>query len=246
MPKFGARDIGFAVRANQAQNNNRESKMAVDYEAHNEDRMRRARSWLARSQDNGVPDEDGFLFLWIAFNAAYGRSYIERGENFAEYRLYTAFMRRVIALDMANGIKNYLITEITDVQTLIKNKYIFEPFWQYMRGQRGRDDWEARLTRRNLRVLRKWGEGDAMEMLREILFRLYTLRNQLMHGGATYQTGQGRRQLRDGRKIMSHLVPLILQVMQADIDKDPHTRAWGEVAYLSVTEGATPANTPSR
>lgn len=38
---------------------------------HNEDWMRRARSWLERS-DESTSDGERFIFLWIAFNAAYG------------------------------------------------------------------------------------------------------------------------------------------------------------------------------
>ena len=45
--------------------------------------MRRANSWLARSEkcdSTGSPadtDCEKFIFLWIAFNAAYGRELIE-------------------------------------------------------------------------------------------------------------------------------------------------------------------------
>ena len=38
---------------------------------HNEDRMRRAKSWHERSEE-ATSDGERFIFLWIAFNAAYG------------------------------------------------------------------------------------------------------------------------------------------------------------------------------
>ena len=60
---------------------------------HNEDRMRRADSWLGRSgksatgrekartceEETGL-DCERFIFLWIAFNAAYGRELIDDDE----------------------------------------------------------------------------------------------------------------------------------------------------------------------
>ena len=39
---------------------------------HKEDRMRRAYTWLGRSERTGTEDIERFVFLWIAFNAAYG------------------------------------------------------------------------------------------------------------------------------------------------------------------------------
>ena len=53
---------------------------------HNEDRMRRARTWLERSRQEGTEDVERFVFLWIAFNAAYGneaalRDFVERGDE---------------------------------------------------------------------------------------------------------------------------------------------------------------------
>lgn len=213
--------------------------MTIDYAAHNEDRMRRAKSWLIYAEDEGRSDEEAFVGYWIAFNAAYGRPYVADGEYVAEYRIYMAFIRNVIDEDKQKAIQNYLTKEVKDVQKLIGNKYIFEPFWLYMRGKNNAD-WETRFNTRNIRVLEQWGKGNAARMLGEILFRLYTLRNQLMHGGVTYQTGKGRNQLRDGREIMGNLIPLILNVMQINIAANPSTDEWGEVAYLSVMEGALP------
>ena len=38
----------------------------------NEDRMRRADSWCNKGLMD-IPSDEKFIFLWIAFNAAYGR-----------------------------------------------------------------------------------------------------------------------------------------------------------------------------
>ncbi len=213
--------------------------MIIDYAAHNKDRMRRAKSWLDYADGKSRSDEEAFIGYWIGFNAAYGRPYIADGEYVAEYKIYMDFITNVIKKDQQDTIKEYLTKEIADVRKLIGNKYIFEPFWLYMRGKNN-TDWETRLQTRNKRVLLQWGKGNAARMLGEILYRLYTLRNQLMHGGVTYQTGRGRTQSRDGRKIMSNLVSRILDVMNEDISANLVTGEWGEVAYLSVEEGELP------
>ena len=46
-----------------------------------------------------------------------------------------------------------------------------------------------------------------------ILRRLYTLRNQLMHGGATWNGQVNRAQITDGVAILECLVPIVIDLM---------------------------------
>ena len=46
-----------------------------------------------------------------------------------------------------------------------------------------------------------------------ILDRMYTLRNQLVHGGATWNSGVNRDQLRDCSAFLGKLVPYVIQLM---------------------------------
>ncbi len=39
---------------------------------HNEDRMRCADAWIKHSEQDDTEDIERFMFLWVAFNAAYG------------------------------------------------------------------------------------------------------------------------------------------------------------------------------
>lgn len=62
-----------------------------------------------------------------------------------------------------------------------------------------------------------------------VLDRLYVLRNQLVHGGATWDSHANREQLRDGAAILGQLVPAILHLMMRDDAPD-----LGEVAYPMI------------
>ena len=50
-------------------------------------------------------------------------------------------------------------------------------------------------------------------MVYEVFVRLYTLRNQLMHGGATWNSSVNRAQVRDGRALLARMLPVMLSVM---------------------------------
>ena len=66
-------------------------------------------------------------------------------------------------------------------------------------------------------------------MLSIVLSRMYTLRNQLIHGGATCGSQINREQLRDCVAFLGKLVPFIIQLMM----DNPNT-LWGDAAYPVV------------
>ena len=60
-----------------------------------------------------------------------------------------------------------------------------------------------------------------------ILFRrLYVLRNQIFHGGATWQGKLNRQQVKDGASLLGYLLPVLLIIMM----ENPNDN-WGEIAY---------------
>ena len=72
-------------------------------------------------------------------------------------------------------------------------------------------------------------------MLSIVLSRIYTLRNQLIHGGATWNGSVNREQLRDCVNLMGKLVPLVIEVMMdhpGTLWGMPFIQSSGEPAYL--------------
>ncbi len=54
---------------------------------------------------------------------------------------------------------------------------------------------------------------DTAIVLSIVLSHIYTLRNQLVHGGATWNSSVNRDQLRDCTNLMGKLVPLVIEIM---------------------------------
>lgn len=64
-------------------------------------------------------------------------------------------------------------------------------------------------------------------MLSIVFQRLYTLRNQLIHGGANWNSAVNRDQLRDANGILGDVVPIIIETcwtMQGSIGAMPAIR----------------------
>ena len=79
--------------------------------------------------------------------------------------------------------------------------------------------------------MRLWAAQDTATVLFVLFDRLYTLRNQMVHGGATYNSSANREQLKDACKILGSILPVMLSIIQKNADKD-----WGK-PFLSVCEG---------
>ena len=58
-------------------------------------RTHRALSWLGRAESETADDDARFLFLWIAFNAAYANEIHDR-RAFTERKLLMRFLDRLV------------------------------------------------------------------------------------------------------------------------------------------------------
>ena len=73
------------------------------------------------------------------------------------------------------------------------------------------------------------GHRDTVAVLSIVLSRMYTLRNQVMHGGATWDSGVNREQVRDGGNLLGKLVPVINELMLDNVGT-----LWGDAYYPVV------------
>ena len=195
-------------------------------------RLHRARSWIERAQKEADDADAAFIFSWIAFNAAY----VERRSAFAEpgsERVkFRGYFERILDLDAKRAIYDAIWQEFSGpVRIILDNRYVYEPFWNHYNGIDGFTDWERRFERDREQVYRALGERETDFILDHLFKRLYVLRNQLMHGGATWGGSVNRQQVRDGARIMAFLVPLFLDIMEANPQID-----WGSPPY-PVIEG---------
>lgn len=120
----------------------------VPLRKHNEDRVRRARSWLKRSEmcardrqeAAGPQDEtalycEQFIFLWIAFNAAYGQEPFGSQANPKEPGpdKVKSFLNEVVKRDGDGKIYHALWNSCSGpVCDLIENKWVFCDFWRFV------------------------------------------------------------------------------------------------------------------
>lgn len=194
-------------------------------------RLHRAISWLASAEHNRNPKHPNldleFISLWISFNACYGidedRS---QGSGMLERQAFRQFIDLLVKHDQRQQIYHALWnTYSASVKSLLANQYVYAPFWQ---AQRSNDpsQWRVSFNKSTLAANRALGNQDVSTLLSIVLDRLYVLRNQLMHGGATWNGSINRSQVKDGANMLSTLLPIIIRIMLTRPNEN-----WGEIHY---------------
>jgi hypothetical protein len=193
-------------------------------------RVHRSLSWFGRACAEDDDTDVRFILLWIAFNAAYASDIdVEAGGDREKFRL---FFKTLIDLDPERRIYNSVWERFPhEIRLFLDNRFIYAPFWAHQNGQPGYEDWEERLARSKHAISRAMARQDTPIILSILFDRLYVLRNQLVHGGATWCSKVNRDQVRDGGAILMHLVPIFIDIMM-----DNRAHAWGMPFYPVVED----------
>ena len=189
-------------------------------------RVHRGLSWLKRAEMEVADDDAAFIFYWIAFNASYAE--VEPGGPPKNVRnSFEKYFKKLIDLDIDQRVYTAIWERFSGpIRIILNNQYVFGPYWNFQNQIPGYADWEEQFKRSLGRV--KFAlKNKETEIVLSILFdRLYVLRNQLIHGAATWGGKVNRDQVRDGAKILAFLVPLLVDLM---LD-NPET-VWGQYHY---------------
>jgi hypothetical protein len=191
-------------------------------------RVHRALSWLGRAQDESSDLDVRFILLWIGFNAAYAAD-IDAALA-GERDQFKAFFADLVKLDREHRIYDAVWKRFpNEIRLLLNNKFVFSPFWAHQNGVPGNTDWADRLAASHRAVTGAIRRHDTPRILSVIFDRLYVLRNQLIHGGATWNSSANRDQVRDGAAVLGWLLPIFIDIM---MDHPEHE--WGMPNYPVV------------
>lgn len=192
-------------------------------------RLHRSISWLICAEKYAEDLDIYFLNQWIAFNACYALE-LNAQELKTEREKFRHFIQNLVKHDTEQRIFNILWEKFSGpVRILIQNKFIFRTFWDHKRGEV--NDWKKAFEKSNDEASKYLAKKNVSGLLEILLDRLYILRNQLMHGGATYNSKINRRQVKDGARILEMLIPIIIEIMMQNPNEE-----WGKLLFPVITE----------
>jgi len=195
------------------------------------DRLQRADSWIQAASDL-PPDRmhEAFIFLYIAFNCLYGRRKYEGDASQIEEDL-DAFLAKVLAMherDAQQGGK--ILTEALkacrgDGAVLIRDRFLVNRYW---RGNQPAAALQPKLNKEAVGALEALADGDYREFLSLVFHRVSVLRNQVMHGCATYGArSYGRASLTKGLRVLRVLIPAFYHLAR----RYGHDLTWDPIPY---------------
>jgi hypothetical protein len=192
-------------------------------------RVHRSLSWF-RAAESRRSDADGrFIFLWIAFNAAYAVQF-DDGGRLSERVAFRTFLLRLLERDPKGRIADLIWQEFgASIRGLLENRFLFQDFWDFQNGLIAEAEWKRRFANANRAAKRALATQQTGTVLGIVLARIYALRNQIVHGGATWGSEVNREQMRDCLRFIERLVPLVIDVLMDAPDAD-----WGPVAFAVV------------
>ncbi|MFT4747768.1 MAG: hypothetical protein ACI8XG_001851 [Congregibacter sp.] len=191
-------------------------------------RVHRALSWLHRAESCENDLDGQFIFLWISFNAAYAQDLASL--NLSEAATFSKFVTKICDLDQNKGLTN-LVWDVypSSIRLLLDNQYVFQLFWDHQNGHDNAANWQEKFDKAKQQANTALAKQQTDKIIELVLTRLYTLRNQIIHGGATWNSQVNRSQLLDGANLMGKLVPIIIEVMM-----DNPQALWGDANYPVV------------
>ena len=176
-------------------------------------RTRRALSWLERAEMERDDRDAAFIFYWIAFDAVCAGRW--RGESPTQEDFKNLF-QQVADAEGLDAIRDCVLDgDFFDmIVEVVANPYVFEPFWDYFNaGAASADDWQNLLIADVERVSVDLENGNVVEPLATLFERLYVVRNQLLHGEATWNRYVNRSQVENGVEILATMVPALVALM---------------------------------
>lgn len=191
-------------------------------------RLHRGLSWLGRSERELADSDVRFVLLWIGFNALYAGNIDQALSN--EREVFREFFSTLVRLDNRHSIYDTVWERFPqEIRTLLANKYVFGPFWKFQNGENEAENWELHFKGGQRAVNKALSRHDTPTILSIVFDRLYVLRNQLVHGGATWDSSVNRSQVNDGASILACLLPIFLDLMM-----DHPEQAWSMPHYPPV------------
>ena len=199
-------------------------------------RVHRALSWLNRAEQSDDLDAK-FVFLWIGFNAAYATELVV-DHRISERHSFKLFIQKLVELDTSKHLHTLVWQHFAGpIRVLLGNPYVSAAFWEMQSGLCDEAGFKQQFEADKLAARKALANNDTASVLVKVLENIYMLRNQIFHGGATWNGKVNREQLRDGTKILEVLVPQVITTMM-----DHPNTLWGDAIFPVVGSSGNSAS----
>ena len=184
-------------------------------------RVERCESWIAQAEEHEDNVDVAFVCWWIAFNALYG--YEDQGsEDRSDRNFRVEFFETICKRDEERRqIYDAVWKRFSDpIRTLMSNDHAYGLYWKHINNEISLQEYESKKKADDNQFNKDFKQQKTANMLKLLFDRLYVLRNQIMHGNATWNSSRNRSTMRDGQSILSFLIPVFLGIIKSNPEID--------------------------
>ena len=207
----------------------------------NQERILRVLSWLTAAEKAKKDDDFRLMCALAAFNGLYAVPPWQRGvrsnktsdepkREVLEHEVINNMIDKLIEFDKEGILLEYLKNERREeLEQILANQYLFFGYWQFYDFYRHKMPiarWMKEHGKKNEKIEKYLADDDVAVPLKETMYRIWVLRNQLVHGEAGYKDYYNRSQINECAKFLPPLVGRMLRIMIDNTDS-----LWGDVPY---------------
>lgn len=209
-------------------------------------RVHRAFSWMDAADqldDAGTERpadqlaDQRLILRWIALNAFYGKWDAVELEPVKDTTSLRDFLKQISKLDEDGLVAQALLTRRDDVVDVVSNRFIDQHFWKLLHQNRRFDAGRSRKIIEKAYRIEDWDK-----VVRELLNRIYLVRNQLVHGAATCNSSLNREIVSKCGSVLRDL----LVAFSVVIIEHGRYKEWGDLCYPPQNTGDADGSNGSR
>jgi len=167
------------------------------------------------------------LFLWIAFNALYGKWDESRQIPESDVEGIKNLVSLVQGIDKKHEMPRCLNANRELATELICDQYLNKRFWRTINTDRNFN------SKKSLYLTNEWFESDnTTAILDELLERIYFNRCQLFHGAATFGSKLNRDSVQRSATMLEHILKsMIIVIIDHGLCEN-----WGGLCYPPLND----------
>ena len=184
-------------------------------------RIHRSLSWLKKAAWLQDDLDLRLISLWIGLNAIYTPN-IEPIQQITSQtervihakHAFSTFLGKIFKLDHEQKIYQLIWEKLRQqIDSLIENPYLFQSFWDYQNKKISQILGKEEVVLEKIRVHQILQSRDTVAVLDIIFNRLNTLYQQIILGGATYNSSFNRKHLQQCCNILITILPAFLYIV---------------------------------
>ncbi len=169
-------------------------------------RIQRGISWFKKASDLHHDLDMQYLSLWIALGAVYAKELNAAPEQ--------AFLHALFQKDGSGRIDRILWERLLlSVNAVADNVCMTQAYHDYQHAKISESQCKQQLQQQKHAVQEAREQKNTLQMLTQVLERLFTLRNLIINGGSACASAMNRKLLEHGCHLLHALLPAIILLM---------------------------------